>query len=188
MLNLRFIPTSLEKCLQNAFVNYGSQPYIITLGNPWCLNHLLRKGYAVSNAVAVPTMGTMCANLEKPFYHQQNGIIPMWLLQTCDQVHVHTMPWTHWDKQRLQEARFTWHFIQAFTKWAISSFMHRQWYILNTILWQFVFLLYGRLWLSYLSFKTDSLNLLCGIYIWIFLYLNNPFTNLTSSSTLLLQS
>ena len=63
VLNLSFIPTSLENCLQNALVNLGSWSNTITLGNPWCLHHPLRKGYAVSNAVAVLTIGTMCANL-----------------------------------------------------------------------------------------------------------------------------
>jgi hypothetical protein len=63
VLNFSFIPTFLEKCIQNAFVNFGSRSDTITFGNPWCLHRPLRIGYAVSNAVAVPTIGTMCANL-----------------------------------------------------------------------------------------------------------------------------
>ena len=63
ILNLRFFRTSLEKCIQNAFVNFGSRSDTITLGNPWCLHQPLRIGYAVSNAVVVPTIGTMYANL-----------------------------------------------------------------------------------------------------------------------------
>ena len=87
------------------------------------------------------------------------------------------------------EARFTWHFIQAFTKWAISSFMHRQWYPHDTILWRlFVSPLWPAIGLSHSSFKTDSLNLPCGTYTQLCLHLNNPSTNLTSLSTLLLQS
>jgi hypothetical protein len=61
-----FILTLFEKCIQNAFVNFGFRSDTITLGNPWCLHQPLRIGYAVSNAVAVPTIGTTCANLANP--------------------------------------------------------------------------------------------------------------------------
>ena len=63
VLNLSFVPISLEKYLQNALVNFESRSDTITFGNPWCLDHRLRKGYAVSNTVAVPTMDTMYTNL-----------------------------------------------------------------------------------------------------------------------------
>ena len=63
MINLSFIPTFLEKYIQNALVNFGYWSDSITFGNPWCLYQPLRIGYAVSTAVAVPTIGTMCANL-----------------------------------------------------------------------------------------------------------------------------
>ena len=42
--------------------------------------------------------------LGKPLYHQQDGIILMWLRQICDQIHAHTMPWPQRDRQRLQGA------------------------------------------------------------------------------------
>ena len=58
-----FIPTFLDKCIQNAFVNFGSRSDIIISGNPWCLNLPLKIAYAVSNAVAVPTLGTICSKL-----------------------------------------------------------------------------------------------------------------------------
>src|ERR1700737_1613453 len=52
----------------------------------------------------------------------------------------------------------------------------------------FFFLLYGRqIELSHSSFQTDSLNLPCGTYTQLCLHLNNPSTNLTSLSTLLLR-
>ena len=78
VLNLSFIPTSLEKCIENALVNFGSWSDTITLGNPWCLNHPLTKGYVVSNAVAVPTIGTMCVDLANRF------TINKMVLYTCD--------------------------------------------------------------------------------------------------------
>jgi hypothetical protein len=63
ILNLSFIPTFLEKYIQNAFVNFRFQFDTISLGNPWCLHKLLKIGYEVFNAVAVSTIGTMYANL-----------------------------------------------------------------------------------------------------------------------------
>jgi hypothetical protein len=50
----------------------------MTLGNPWCLHQPLRISYAVSNAVAVPTIGTMCANLVN------RTTITKMALYTCD--------------------------------------------------------------------------------------------------------
>ena len=66
-----FIPTFVEKCIQNAFVNFEFWSDTITFGNPWCVHHPLRIGYVVSKTVAVPTIGTMCANLA-------NHITIMW--------------------------------------------------------------------------------------------------------------
>ena len=63
MLNVSFVPTFLKKCLQNVLVNIGFRSHTITLSNPWCLHHALRKSFAVSNAVAVPTINTICINL-----------------------------------------------------------------------------------------------------------------------------
>ena len=78
----------------------------------------------------------------KPHYHHHDGIIPLWLRQTCDQVHAHTMSWLRRDRQRLQGValllvRGSVHSAstQAFTKWITISFMHGQWYLLDTILW-----------------------------------------------------
>jgi hypothetical protein len=78
----------------------------------------------------------------KPHYHHQDGIIFLWLRQTYDEVHAHTMPWLRRDRQRLQEAtlflvRGSVHSAstQAFTEWIIISFMHSQWYLFDTILW-----------------------------------------------------
>jgi hypothetical protein len=84
--------------------------------------------------------------LGKRHYHHQDGIILLWLRPTCHQVHAYTMPWLHQDWQRLQEAalflvRGFVHLAstQVFTKWVITSFMHGQWYLLNTILWWIFF-------------------------------------------------
>jgi hypothetical protein len=78
--------------------------------------------------------------LGKPHHHHHDGIIPLWLRQTCDQVHAHTMPWLRRDRQRLQGAalllvRGSVHLasIQVFTKWVITLFMHGQWYLPDTI-------------------------------------------------------
>ena len=64
--------------------------------------------------------------LGKPHYHHQDGIISLWLRQTCDEVHAYTMPWPRRDRQRSQEAalllvRGLVHLVstQAFTKWII---------------------------------------------------------------------
>ena len=83
--------------------------------------------------------------LGKPQYHHQDGITSLWLRQICDEVHAHTMPWPRRDRPRSQLAallliRGSVHlaFIQALTKWVITSFMHGQNHILNTtILWFF---------------------------------------------------
>ena len=48
-------------------MNFGSQSDTITIGNLWCLNHPLRKRYAIPDVVAVPTINTMCANLANRF-------------------------------------------------------------------------------------------------------------------------
>jgi hypothetical protein len=86
--------------------------------------------------------------LGKPLYHHQGGIIYLWLRQTCDEVHAYTMPWSRWDRQWSQKSamllvRGSVHSAstQAFTKWAISSFMSGQNYLLNTTLsWFFIFM------------------------------------------------
>ena len=67
--------------------------------------------------------------------------------------------------------------------------MHRQWYLHDTILWRFFLSpLWPTIGLSHSTFQMDSLNLPCGTYTQLCLHLNNPSTNLTSLSTLLLRS
>jgi hypothetical protein len=63
MLNLIFIPIFLEKFIQDAIVNFGSQFDTITISNPWYFPPLLRIGYRVSNATTIPTIDNICTNL-----------------------------------------------------------------------------------------------------------------------------
>ena len=189
MLSLSSIRTLLEKCLQNALVNFGSRCNTISFGNPWCIHHPLRKGYAV------PTIGTMCANLAN------HSTITKMASHPCDSgklvmksMHIpcHGLngignsfkrPTCFWS-----EIWFTWHFIQVFTKWVISSSMRGQWYLFDTTLWWFFSPLWLAMGLSYFSFEIKCLNLPCGTYTHLCLYLSNPSTNLTSLSALPLRS
>ena len=41
--------------------------------------------------------------LGKPLYHHQDGIIPLWLRQTFDEIHAHTMSWPQQYRQWLHE-------------------------------------------------------------------------------------
>jgi hypothetical protein len=105
--------------------NYSRQPVV---PSPTFENWLcgLQRGYGSHDRHHVCQLG-------KPSYHHQDGIISLWLQQTCYQVHAHTMSWLRRNRQRLQEAalilvRDSVHLAstQAFTKWTISSFMHGQ--------------------------------------------------------------
>jgi hypothetical protein len=142
VLNFSFIPKFLEKCIQNAFVNFGSRSDTMTLDNPWCLHQPLRIGYAVSNAVAVPTIGTTCANLAN------RTTITKMASHSCDSgkfvmksMHIlchglggigpgRKRPPCFFVRGLVHSAS-----IQALTKWITISFMHSQWYLLDTILW-----------------------------------------------------
>ena len=84
--------------------------------------------------------------LGKPHYHHQNGIIPLLLRPTCHQIHAHTIPWQRRDRQWLQMitlllVRDLVHLAstQTFTAWVLTSFMHGQWYFVDTILWWMFF-------------------------------------------------
>ena len=62
-VNCYFCSNFMRKCLQTAFVNFGSRSNIITFSHPWCLHHALKKSLAVSNAVAVLIINIICGNL-----------------------------------------------------------------------------------------------------------------------------
>jgi hypothetical protein len=79
--------------------------------------------------------------LGKPHYHHQDGITSLWLRQICDEVHAHTMSWPRRDRPRSQVAALLLirgsvdlASIEAFRKWAISSFIRGQSYLLDTTL------------------------------------------------------
>jgi hypothetical protein len=56
----------------------GSQFDIIIFSNLWCIKHHLKKGYVVPSVVAVPIIGTMCANFPN---HATITKMALWL---CD--------------------------------------------------------------------------------------------------------
>ena len=75
----------------------------------------------------------------------------------------------------------------TFIKWVISSFMHGQYYLLNTTLWVFFTSMAPNGTIIFFM-KPYILNLPCGTYNQLCLYSSNSFTNLTSLSTLPLQN
>jgi hypothetical protein len=90
------------------------------------------------------------------------------------------MSWPRRDRQRLQVTALLslrglvyLTSTQAFSKWIISSYMHGQWYLLDTTLWWlFVSPLWPAMELWYFSLKTNSLNLHCGKYIQLCVHLS----------------
>ena len=136
---------------------------------------------------STPCVPTWQTSLPSARWHHTPG-----LWQICDQVHAHTLPWPGRNRQRLQEAglllvRGSVHLAlhPKLHKVGYISIMHCQWYLFDTILWCFFLSpLWPTIGLSYCSFKMDSLNLPCGTYTRLCLYLRNFSTNLTSLSSL----
>ena len=66
--------------------------------------------------------------LGKPLNHQEDGTIPLWLWQTCDQIHAQTMPWPRRYRQQLQEANLL--FERGSVYLALHLSLHKVGYIL----------------------------------------------------------
>jgi hypothetical protein len=94
------------------------------------------------------------------------------------------MPWLRSDMQWLQEANLL---TQVFTKWIVSSFIHGQENLFDTTSIVVFYVLWPTIGLL-CFFKTNNLDLACGIYTQRWLYFSNLSTNLISLSTLFLQS
>jgi hypothetical protein len=194
ILNLSFFPTFLAKCIQNAFVNFGSWSDTIPLGNPWCLHQPLRIGYVVSNAVAVSTIGTMCANLAN------RTTITKMASHPCDSgkfvlKSMHILCHGPGGIGPIAIGRLA--FDKRFNLLGIHPSLHKVGYIIlytrpKLPSWNHSIVIFHFLWppmeLSYFSMKAHSFNLPYAIYTQLCLYLNNPSTNLTSFSALPLRS
>ena len=193
MLNVSFVRTSVKKYLQNALVNSRSWSNTIIFGNPWCIHHALRKKFAVSKAVAVPIVNTICPNF-------QTYLPPRWHHILVTPTNLWWSPWRHFpllqrDRKRLQEAnllleRGTVHFALDTSLHKMDYLFFRTWLIVPP--WCHCIVVFPFLWLtmglSCYSFKTNSFNLPRGTYTQLCLDLSNPSTNLTFLNALPLRS
>ena len=109
--------------------------------------------------------------------------------------HGNTIPWRRQDRQWLQVANLLW--VRGSIHLALYTSLHKVGYVLlyarpRVPPWTILRWLFSPLWsameLWLFSLKTNSLNLPCGTYTRLCLYLSNPSTKLTSLSALLLRS
>lgn len=128
--------------------------------------------------------------LAKLLHHHQYGIVALWLQQIHDEVR-YTMPWPWWDRKLLQDGNLR--LARSLVRLALNKNLHKMAYLLfharlvvspwHCRYGSFLSSM-GYKKTSMFSFKTNSHNLHCGTYTWLYLYLSNPSTNLIFLSTL----
>ena len=173
---------------------FGSCSNVITLGNPWCLHHPLRIGYAVSNKVAVRQLAP-CVPIWQTVLPS-----PRWNHILVTLANLSSSPCTYnvmatADRQRLQDATLfmvrssvTWHLPKCSQSGLYPPSCMVNGTSLTPFYGEFIILLYGRQW-DYHILLWEPIASICLWHIHqLYLHLNNPSTNLTSLSTLPLRS